>query len=273
MGTSNAYLNDLLQRYNQQLKEQRQELKEMPNGYLAIRNDLKQPTPVWVRRKPATDNNGRTKYDRRTITGRDTLIQQLARKKYLEKSTKLLGEEIDRMNKFLKSSIEPTPDNILRLLPKSYSTLPENMFFPKWRAAEKWAEWPYPQNTLYPEEKIHTTGRGLKVRSKSELFIADKLDTYLLPFQYDGIIYFENYAFSPDFMIPTTEGMKYWEHCGKMAELKYRKRNQWKLTMYDKMGIVPWKNLIITYDSEDGGLNLGIIEAEIRNKLLPIAIK
>jgi len=279
MRESNVYLNSLLRQYNRQLEDQRQELREMPSGHLTIRNDLKRPTPVWVRRKPATANGkeggrvgGKVKYDRRTITGRDALIQQLARKKYLEKSTKLLAEEIDRMNQFLKSSIEPTPDNILKLLPKSYQTLPENMFFPKRRAAEKWAEEPYPQNTLYLEEKIHTTGRGLKVRSKSELFIADKLDTYLLPFRYDGIIYFEDYAFSPDFMIPTTEGMKYWEHCGKMADPKYRKRNQWKLTMYDKMGIVPWKNLIITYDSEDGGLNLGIIEAEIRNKLLPIKL-
>ncbi len=272
MSENNAYLKDLLQRYDHQLKEQRQELKVMPSGYLAIRNDLKQPTPIWVRRKKTTDGSGKTKYDRKTITGRDTLIQQLARKKYLEKSTKLLAEEINRLNKYLKESIEPTPDKILKLLPKSYATLPEEIFFPKRRKANKWAEGPYPQNTLYAEEKIHTTGRGLKVRSKSELFIADKLDAYVLPYQYDGIIYFENHAFSPDFMIPTTDGMKYWEHCGKMADPKYRKRNQWKLMMYDKMGIVPWKNLIITYDSEDGGLDLRIIESEIVNKLLPIKI-
>ncbi|MDO4745999.1 MAG: hypothetical protein Q4B18_05565 [Bacillota bacterium] len=272
MRESNVYLKELLQRYNYQLKEQKQELKEMPSGYLAIRNDLKQPTPVWVRRKTTAGGNGKIKYDRKTITDRNALVQQLARKKYLEKSTKLLAEEIERLNKYLKESIEPTADNVLKMLPRSYSALPEEIFFPKQRKANKWAELPYPQNTLYPEEKIHTTGRGLKVRSKSELFIADKLDMYLLPFQYDGIIYFENYAFSPDFMIPTIEGMKYWEHCGKMAESKYRKRNQWKLTMYDKMGIVPWKNLIITYDSEDGGLNLGIIEAEIRNKLIPVRL-
>lgn len=272
MKESNVYLNNLLQRYDRQLNEQRQELKEMPNGYLTIRNDLKQPTPVWVRRKSATNGCGKIKYDRRIIAGRDSLVQQLARKKYLEKSTKLLAEEIDRINNFLKDSIEPTPDNVLKLLPKSYSSLPEDMFFPKRRDANQWAEGPYPQNTLYPEEKIHTTGRGLKVRSKSELFIADKLDTYILPFQYDGIIYFEHYAFSPDFMIPTMEGVKYWEHCGMMANPKYRKRNKWKLAMYDKMGIVPWKNLIVTYDSEDGGLDLRIIEAEIKNKLLPIKL-
>lgn len=269
MEERNVYLNNLVQMYKHQLNEQRRELKDMPNGYLTIRNDLKQPAYVWTRRRTAT---GGIKYDRRIITGRDVLVRQLARKKYLEKSVKLLAEEIHRIDGFLKESRSPTPDNIMKLLPKSYSTLSEDLFFPKRRDANKWAEGPYPQNTLYPEEKIHTTGRGLKVRSKSELFIADKLDTFLLSYQYDGIIHFEDYAFSPDFMIPTIEGMKYWEHCGKMADPKYRKRNQWKLTMYDKMGIVPWKNLIVTYDSEDGGLDLRIIEAEIRNKLLPIRL-
>jgi len=41
--------------------------------------------------------------------------------------------------------------------------------------------------------------------------------------------------------------------------------------MYERMGIVPWKNLIVTYDTEDGGLSSAVIEAEIRNKLLRFA--
>lgn len=134
----------------------------------------------------------------------------------------------------------------------------------------QWETEPYEQNTYHAEERIHTTGKGIKVRSKSELMIADKLDLQRLPYRYDALIYSGRYTFSPDFMILTTEGIKYWEHCGMMGFPQYRKRNQWKLAMYDKMGIVPWKNLIITYDSEDGGVNLGIIESEIRNKLLPI---
>ncbi|MCQ4635662.1 hypothetical protein NE619_02885 [Anaerovorax odorimutans] len=46
------------------------------------------------------------------------------------------------------------------------------------------------------------------------------------------------------------------------------KRHKWKLAMYEKAGIVPWKNLIVTYDDENGNLDARIIEAEIINKLL-----
>lgn len=38
--------------------------------------------------------------------------------------------------------------------------------------------------------------------------------------------------------------------------------------MYEKAGIVPWDNLIVTYDGADGNLNLAIVESEIKNKLL-----
>lgn len=38
--------------------------------------------------------------------------------------------------------------------------------------------------------------------------------------------------------------------------------------MYERAGIVPWKNLIVTYDDETGNLDLRMIEAEIRNRLL-----
>ena len=36
--------------------------------------------------------------------------------------------------------------------------------------------------------------------------------------------------------------------------------------MYESVGVVPWKNLIVTYDDEDGNINVGIIESEIKNK-------
>lgn len=271
MEQGHVYLNNMLQQYHRQLEEQKQELKKMPKGHLNVRHDLKQPGYVWVRQRPDGSGGG-SRYERKSITGRTQLVHQLARKKYLETSIRLLSEEIDRTNRFLKSSRPPTPDNVLELLPRAYKSLPEEMFFPARTAAGRWAAGAYKQNSLYLEEKIHTTGRGLKVRSKSELFIADKLDMYGLLFQYDAMIYFEDHAFSPDFTIPTTDGMRYWEHCGRMDEPHYRSRNKWKLTMYEKMGIVPWKNLIITYDSEDGGLNVGIIDAEIKNKLLPIKL-
>lgn len=63
--------------------------------------------------------------------------------------------------------------------------------------------------------------------------------------------------------------MKYWEHCGRTDDVPYMKRHKWKLAIYEKAGIVPWRNLIVTYDDENGGMNSRILEAEIAYKLLP----
>lgn len=106
------------------------------------------------------------------------------------------------------------------------------------------------------------------MRSKSELIIAEKLDSYGIPYRYDAVLHYRGYSLSPDFTFMTTNGLVYWEHCGLMGNIKYRNHNKWKLSMYEQMGIVPWNNLIITYDTEDGGLSSSIIDAEIHNRLL-----
>lgn len=38
--------------------------------------------------------------------------------------------------------------------------------------------------------------------------------------------------------------------------------------MYEAGGIVPWKNLIVTYDNEEGHMDTRLIDAEIINKLM-----
>ena len=98
--------------------------------------------------------------------------------------------------------------------------------------------------------------------------MSEKLDTFKLPHRYEQMIYIENYAFSPDFTILTPKGIYYWEHAGKVNDPRYLRHHKWKMEMYEKAGIVPWKNLIVTYDDENGGIDTRIIEAEIRNKLL-----
>ena len=46
------------------------------------------------------------------------------------------------------------------------------------------------------------------------------------------------------------------------------KHHKWKLSMYERAGIVPWKNLIVTYDDDFGNLNIARIESEITTRLL-----
>ena len=74
----------------------------------------------------------------------------------------------------------------------------------------------------------------------------------------------------PDFTIIRARDGKiiYWEHCGMMDDPGYRARNKKKLKEYEEAGIVPWDNLIVTYDTIEGGLRGDLVEAMIKCWLL-----
>lgn len=261
MRDNDAYLNILLNKYKKRLAEESAELKLLPEGDLKIRMERG--------RTNYTQNikqNGRRPL-RKGITTDKKMISQLARKKYLEISTALLKTEIDRLQDFIDSRTDPSVQNVLDLLPYQYQQLDESMFFPQIKEMQHWQDMPYEQNTKYAHKKIHITSKGLRVRSKSELIIAEKLDTYNIPYRYDSLVTYKNQKLSPDFTIRIEE-ITYWEHCGMMNDPQYRSYNKWKLEQYEKIGIVPWKNLIITYDMEDGGINSAFIDAVIKHLIL-----
>lgn len=62
--------------------------------------------------------------------------------------------------------------------------------------------------------------------------------------------------------------MFYWEHEGMTQSEEYMRYQMYKNQMYSQAGIVPWDNLIITYDTVYGSVDLRIVESEIRNKLM-----
>lgn len=269
MKKGNEYLNIILRGYIQRLEAEKKELKTMPPGSLVFMSGKNKVS--YIQLIPASEKTEGRRL-RRAINKDPYLVESLARKKYLQKSIELLEKEIERLELFLQRSSPPDAEAVLQSLPEAYKTLPESMFFPRKGTAWKWATAEYNQSTYNPHEKIQLSVGGLRVRTKSELLIADRLEAYQLPFRYEETVGYRQYDFSPDFSIMTKEGIIYWEHCGLMSDPRYRRRNEWKLQIYNKMGIVPWKNLIITYDTEDGGLDLRIIESEIVNKLLPIKI-
>lgn len=131
-----------------------------------------------------------------------------------------------------------------------------------------WAKTPYKQADYLEDGRSHTTSRGLKVRSKSELAICEILYANEIEFRYEEVLLIDGEIFIPDFTIRRKSDGKifYWEHCGMMDDPAYRERHLKKLEAYKAHGIVPWDNLIVTYDN-DGNLNLEYIESIVKTVL------
>ena len=120
---------------------------------------------------------------------------------------------------------------------------------------------------FYEEKMIHKTVRGELVRSKSEVIIANALHYNGLDYEYEPELKLEDRVKRPDFKIEDydTGVVWYWEHCGMMTDPQYRKRWEDKKKFYEKNGIVEGKNLIVTYDDENGGLDSDVIQKIIED--------
>lgn len=120
----------------------------------------------------------------------------------------------------------------------------------------------------------HVTARGERVKSKSELIIADRL----YDFRDRGVDYkYEQELLAPggdtrdlrlpDFTVQYRGRTWYWEHCGMMDDPVYcAKWQSVRLPWYEKYGHKD--HLIVTEDGPARGMNSQEIEAIIRERIL-----
>ena len=100
--------------------------------------------------------------------------------------------------------------------------------------------------------------KGELVRSKSEVIIANMLYSQGIEYEYEQLLDLgEDGKRIPDFTIDDAEsGLKfYWEHCGMMNDAAYREHWEAKKALYEKHDIIEGINLIVTYDSVNGGID------------------
>ena len=90
-----------------------------------------------------------------------------------------------------------------------------------------------------------------------------------ISFRYEQIHETRKYELSADFTIRRADGKIFiWEHEGLITSRTYLEWQRRKAELYASLGFYPWDNLIVTYDTEDGCIDLRIIESEIKNKLI-----
>ena len=122
------------------------------------------------------------------------------------------------------------------------------------------------KGSFYNSNLKHITIDGDKVRSKSEMIIANQLHYSELAYTYENcIILRDGKKKVPDFTITTPSGKTvYWEHLGMLNDDSYKKAWEEKKAEYKANGISEQNgNLFTTEDNEEGGLDSKQIEAVI----------
>ena len=213
--------------------------------------------------------DGDETYSRKGITQNKTLIKALCRKKLLQETLKRLENDIKLLENARTRWQPVDAQSVIESLDGAYSVLPAEFFYDSlMQSGDAWAAAAYNQSDYKPENKIHVTSKGLRVRSKSEALIAERLYANDIAFHYEEVLNVGSAALVPDFTIRRPDGsIVYWEHCGLTGDAHYMRRHYNKLEIYRQAGIAPWHNLIVTYDDEKGHIDMNVVESEICNKL------
>jgi hypothetical protein len=252
------YESTLLERFEK-------EMQIMPEGSLCLKK-VKGNSYIYYQNKKLSENrllSPKKKED-------SDLIGKIRKKFFIKKSIYQLRENRKIAEVMLRNFNPFDPEVIRNQLGSVY----KEVQIIEWKSfmeleLEKWKE-NKNENFLHPEGLKHISAKGQRVRSKSETIIADLLDYKNIIYKYEEPLNLNGQNFLPDFTILRSFDSRtvYWEHFGMIYDLEYRKNMEAKLLAYGNSGIIPWDNLIITFDSEEGSIDVSIISAVIDNMLL-----
>ena len=176
---------------------------------------------------------------------------QLAQKQYDQNLIKILRRQIAAIEGLLAAAgpqIPPlyeTQCRARRLL-ITPATLPDEQY------AELWRNVKCHPRPFAPDAPEFFTARGERVRSKSEVIIADSLDRHKIPYRYEFPLELKNGdIYHPDFLCLNlrTRQEFIWEHFGMMDKTDYAENTVRKLKVFSENKIFPGKNLLITMES------------------------
>ena len=114
-----------------------------------------------------------------------------------------------------------------------------------------WKHDRYEKNMYHVENLRYATEDGVTVRSKSEKFIGDKLESYGIPYRYEAGMNVGGKIIYPDFSILLGDGsVVIWEHFGLMDDQDYFMRASARIEAYRRAGYSQHTNLICTCEDD-----------------------
>ena len=245
----------------QQVTEQA--LKNAPDGTLKI--DI---------------SSGKPKYYQRTGGKNPRLIYipvneiekacALAQKDYDQKLLKLLKRKLRRLNSFLKYYPVEEIDAVYNFLSPERQALVRPIVPTDLQFIKEWENEPYDKLPFRADDRsAYYTEKGERVRSKSEVIIANALFRAGIPYKYECPLILSGRTVYPDFTILDirTRTVIYFEHFGMMDDPEYRRKAMQKIALYAANGIVQGKNLLYTMEFSDQALDTRYLKALIHENL------
>ena len=241
------------QRLDEKINSLKSQIKNFPNGKLICARNGKHYK--WYQ----SDLHNKTYIPKKNRQ----LAEKLAAKKYSLLLLEELENEKTAIEFYLRHHHKKTGETEKLLISSpEYRKLLEPHFKPLSQELTEWTKELHETNPLHPEQLIHKGVSGKYLRSKSEVMIDMFLYTNKIPYRYEAPLILGGTTIYPDFTIrhPKTGEYIYFEHFGKMDDPKYARKAFKKLEVYQEHGIIPGKNLIMTFETEQNPLSVAMVE-------------
>ncbi|MBO4477067.1 MAG: hypothetical protein J5757_01930 [Lachnospiraceae bacterium] len=192
--------------------------------------------------------------------------EKLAQIEYDEKLINPLNETLEQLKALVKIWGDDPFNEAIKQLPP----LKRDLVVPLNKSDEsflsEWKEQEYTGVAFPDDSPEYYTRQGLRVRSKSEIIIADLLDEMSIPFHYEKPLKLGSGIVHPDFTLLNLIERKevYWEHFGMMDDMDYRNNAFLKIRKYESAGLYQHDSVIWTFETGKYPLNTREIRKMIK---------
>lgn len=244
--------------------EKERALSVAPEGTLRICCSGKKPQ--YYRRVDKKDTTGIY------IPRKDICIaKRLGQKDYDKKILSVIQKELKAIEAYMTNC----PDVCVEDVYQNLHIERQKLIAPIEKTEEQYVkDW---ENIVYTGKGIGDdvpelyTEKGERVRSKSEVIIADILNREGIPYKYECPVYLEGMGkVYPDFTVLNVRLRQefYWEHLGMLDEPDYLEKALRKIEKYEQNGIFVGEQLLLTCETKKHPINRQQILRVIRHKLI-----
>lgn len=255
-------------------------LSVAPEGYLKWQNkngktyyyqQYMQDVPMIADKTMDTENFD--KWKRKYIRKRDIgIVAALAQKNYYSSVKPLVQKQLKELKQFVNKYPKENLEEIYEALSVERKRFVKPLQVSVKQKIIQWEAEVYEKNTKYSENLKFETDQGELVRSKSEVIIANLLyqnQNHIL-YKYERplemTIEGRSKIVYPDFTILSKRTGKiiYWEHAGRMNDPYYVNDFVKKMNTYVTNGLLPGKDVILTYETQNNPLEISAVKRMIK---------
>lgn len=197
------------------------------------------------------------------------LLEDLLQKSYLEKVVKASKAEIEALKKIKKIYPEIIAEEVYYELPEERKGTVKPIVPTDEQFIQRWQCKPFIQKPVSDDLPMYLTMKGERVRSKSEVIIADRLNANGIPYKYECPLTFkkndDTVTIYPDFTILRISDRKvvYLEHNGRMDDPGYAEDMVNRINDYSYAGILQGVNLFMTFETSETPLDMSVLDKMI----------